>query len=467
MMHLAKLRRRLLHITRMSDEEIYFDEDGGDDGADDGVENAEEDEMQTTQEGPDGKYRAAKEVIGFDDNNAVQLLYDVYNDTEADPNLRGKAICRAGLVLSQHDDTEQLIQAVELILACCHAGMIRPDKCEAVIRDMLGNVMRSEDVVTQFLAVATEKSKENSQLDLFLDLKLRQCEMMLKYADYGKAREYLSEAEHFCPIPPDPNDPAMCRAAVRLLIVRIELADVDNDEEAMFSNFNEAMHISRTNLNPRQLAVFTQIEGYQMLNANDVKGARAKFFEAFRLFNDAGSDKRVKCLPYCALAAMLSLEDVNLFMAPEVREFGGHPVVAPLAQLMQAYEQVDIVAFNDRFDSATKVFNSEFYTNRLHEVRLYVLSKAIRKVSQKFSRVQMSYIAESLHSPISEVRDLVYEMIVNGEMNALVDSQTDLITMKQPRPPSIYMDGAAELLRSVRELVNKVEQETKIRINFT
>ena len=454
----------IVYNTSMSSEEdIYLDSNDGSGDVEAGDDDNDFAETQENEEEgtPAVKYRLAKESIGFDDNHAIELLYDVYNDQNAPDILKGKAIRRAGLVLSQHDDIEAIVQVVELIIACFEADMISEGKCEDTIREMLGNVMRSEEFLRQFLDVATEKANKSTQISLYLDLRLRQCELMMKYAEYESARTYISEVEKFCPIPPDPNDFAMCRYAVRLLILRIELADLEGDETEVFKNYELAVRIGHNCLMPVQEAMLKHIEGYRLFKEKDVKSARAKFFEAFRDFNEAGSDKRVKSLAYCALAAMAAHEDVNLFMAPEVKEFACHPVVAPLAQLMHAYHQADIIEFSDRLESAEKVFNSEFCSSLLREVRKFVLSKAVKIFCQKYAHVDMSYVAQSLQSSNEEIKEVVFELILSGELNGLVDSSTMEITLKKPRKPSVYLQGTSQLLQSLRLIVEDIVKMTK------
>lgn len=452
----------------MSDDEVTFGDAGDEYGEVDGQDEFDATPADEGAEGdtstPEGKYRAAKDYIGFDDMNAVCLFYDIYNDEEASLDLRMRALRRAAVVLSQHDDVEQIIQAVDLIFACYECQWLDGEKCKQTIREMLSNVVRSEEGLTQFLERACEKVDKVTQTDLFLDLKLRQSELMMKYADYEKAAEYLKEAEQFCPLPPDPNDPVMCRCAIRILILKIEFADMENNEEAMFDYYAQASEIPKQTLSTRQNAVLMQLEGLKAFKRRDFRTARSKFFDAFTAFNEMGSDKRVKCLPYCSLAAMLSHEAVSIFMAPEVMSFSNHPVVAPVSQLNDAYRSADIVLFNERVPAAQQVFKSPFYNELIDEVRHYVLAGALQKYCPNFSRVHLSFVAKELKSKESEVVAIVYNLIVCGKLHGLVDPSESLLIMQKPHVKSPYMENLDYLLDGLERIVDKMHHRVSLKI---
>ena len=450
----------------MSDEDVTFGD--GDEGFDANAGDYEAGEftpemdpaLAADDSTPEGKYRSAKDYIGFDDMQAVCMFYDVYNDESAEVPLRMRALQRAAVVLAQHDDVDQIMQALELVFACHECQWLESVKCQQTIQEMLANVVRSEELYTQFLEKAAERVDRNTQIHLFLDLKLRQCEMMMKNADYDKAREYMTEAEQFCPLPPDSSDASMCHSAIRLLILKIEFADFEGNEDAMFDYYAQAQAIPKQSLAPRQTAVLTQIEGLQAFGKRDFRTARAKFYDAFTAFNELGSDKRIKCLPYCSLASMLLHEVVSIFMAPEVMNFKNHPVVAPLAQLNEAYQRSDIVLFNSRIPSAQKVFKSPFYDGLIDEVRRYVLSGAVKNFCPTFNRVSLSYIAKELESPEPEVTQTCYNLILRGSLNGLVDPSSNMYIKKKPFVPSPYLANTNELLARLEALVRKSEKNT-------
>jgi hypothetical protein len=454
----------------MSDQDIYFDDDGDADAAQAGGEGAADDgagEEAAEDCSPEGRYESAHELLGFDDDQAIQLLYALYNDAEVPAPLRSKALRRAAVAISRRDDVDQIIQTLDHVFDAYDAEILTDAHYTKTIHAMVLNLRHSDEGLGRFLEHATEKINRNALVTLYIDLRLQQCELMLKFADYDGVREYLRETDQFCPIPPPPDDREICRAAIRLLIVRIELADVEHDEDLMFSYYEQAMSIPKSSLSARQSATLTHIDGIRALRDGDYATASIKFYEAFQTFNEMGLDRRIRCLPYVALASMLAHDRVNKFLAPEVMNFVHHPLVAPLAQLRDAYQTFDIVLFNRRLDPARKVFtsNPEFYSGLLDQVRLYVLAGALKQFCRKYRRVEAAFVAAQLASPEDEVRRLALDLILADELNALLDPDTDLIYMVRPTNPSPYLAGVETELFGMENTVAVINRKTRLRVN--
>jgi COP9 signalosome complex subunit 2 len=457
----------------MSDQDIYFDDEGDADACGAGGEGAASNigaegafpPAVTDENDPLYRYQSARDLIGFDDDQAIQLLYALYNDGDVEDALRSKSLRRAAVTVASHADADQIIETLEHVLAAQEAGIITDVQCSKTVRKMADSLRGRDEPLTRFLEHATERVNRHTQISVYIDLRLQQCDLMLKFADYDHAREYLRETDQFCPIPPPLTDPEMCRAAIRLLIVKIELADVERDEDETLAHYAKAMLIPRSTLTPRQEAVLTHIEGIKAFRDGDYGLARTKFYEAFKVFNEMGLDKRIRCLPFCALAAMLVHEQVSIFLAPEVVNFVQHPLVAPLAQLTDAYQDLDIVLFNRRLGSAIKSFwaNQDFYAGLLGQVRLFVVAGAIQKFCRKYKRVETGFVAAQLETPIDEVRQIVLNMILDGKLRALIEPRTDLIYMQPQRTPSRYLANVDSQLAGIERLISFVNNSTRIR----
>jgi hypothetical protein len=111
--------------------------------------------------------------------------------------------------------------------------------------------------------VQSENPDRHACVNLFLDLTLRQVELDLRFADFANIKKLTSEALQFCPIHPDPKSPFLCRSAVRLFILQIEVADHARREAEMFGRFAKLHEIPKASLNPRPQATLTRLEGIQ------------------------------------------------------------------------------------------------------------------------------------------------------------------------------------------------------------
>ncbi|PIC55781.1 hypothetical protein B9Z55_000911 [Caenorhabditis nigoni] len=73
--------------------------------------------------------------------------------------------------------------------------------------------------------------------------------------------------------------------------------------------------------------------------------AHTDFFEAFKNYDESGSARRTTCLKYLVLANILIKSDINPFDSQEAKPFKNEPEMIAMTQMVQAYQDNDIQAF--------------------------------------------------------------------------------------------------------------------------
>jgi COP9 signalosome complex subunit 2 len=441
-----------------SDEDIYFDEpvdDGegavyaiGENAAEGGVP-AEEDNS------PQGRYARGKEQIGFENSYALTVLTELFNDTEVEAELRAKALCR----LSQLRPPEDILETVGDVFKANSDGLLSQPRLEKTLNGIATAIIHSEAAQKDFFKAVSDKIDRTSSVHLFLDFKLRQAELYLRFADYSAISEFITDALQFCPMPPDRNNAFMCRCAIRILILQIEVADHNGREDRMFDYYARAQEIPVSSLTPRQQATLTRLEGMRHLHLRNFAQARTCFWDSFKIFNEAGVDKRLHCLQYCALAALCAHEQVSVFFSPEANPLATHPITAPIAQLWDAYLKADIVEFNSRLDSARKSLqNDARYAKMLDEVRIYVLERNLKSYCLNFEVLDVKYAAKELTTDAQELEKIVEQLIIRGELQALIDGETRYIWMKPPIVKSPYLQNIELVVEGLERIVGEIEK---------
>lgn len=453
----------------MSEEEdIFFcaeDDDDGNNNMEDieyqeADRNLEEEVLNT----PENKYKMGKEQLGFDDLYAIDVFYDVFCDQRSSQELQAKAIKKAAITLSQHDDFPRVLNSLTDVFDAHLDGILSDELCTKIVKAMMNNLIRSESALTDFLELATERVNKSTQSPLFVELKLKQAELALKRADYDKVQEILSEVEQtYVCIPPDPKDILMCYNALNILILKIQLIEASTkSEEEMINCYELCKQIQNVSLTEIQKAVMIYIEGLQALHKiRDFKQAKQKFESAFKLFDEAANDRRLDCLPFLALSIMCSHEDSMFFDDNQIAPYLTHPIVAPLKQLFDAYRKPNYLTFIDLLDSAKQVFlqkisPANYYCSLLDEIRLFVLRNHIAIFCSPYKRIQIKFISEKLKCDKDEAQNLIFELIITRKMHALVDLENEMVIMKEQVPKSQYLEGVSVLISSMETLVDQM-----------
>lgn len=447
-----------------------------DDNENDEQEGGEFDQEEGEQEGvdsngtPEEKYQKAKELLGFEDYEAIDLFYDIYCDPSASLTIKGKSLKRAAVTLSQTDDYERIIGALTDVFAAYADGIISSDFCSKIVRKMMPNV-RNEDALSNFLCTAAENIDKNNQIQLFIDVKLRQAELSLKKSEFEEARQELSDVEQYVGTSHENIDKQMLNSLIRVLFLKIEIEEVfSKDEDAIFDYYKSLMDID-PNMSfglDRQKAVLKKIEGQKALYNRDFTQAVELFHEAFKLFDSAGSDKKIDCLPFLALSVMCTkqLNDIS-FSDPQITPYLNHPIVVPLRQLLDTFNTSKYAKFAYLLDSAKKVFiqkiqNASYYCNLLDEVRIFVLRNNIKIFCPSYKKIELVFLSKELKCQMEEARDLVIDLINNDEIHGNVDIDTNLLILQKIVNESPYLKNVQEMLNALKNTVKKQLKTKKI-----
>jgi COP9 signalosome complex subunit 2 len=81
------------------------------------------------------------------------------------------------------------------------------------------------------------------------------------------------------------------------------------------------------------------------LREQEFEKAHTDFFEAFKNYDESGSPRRTTCLKYLVLANMLMKSAINPFDSQEAKPYKNDPEILAITNLVNAYQNNDINAF--------------------------------------------------------------------------------------------------------------------------
>ena len=464
----------------MSDEEVYLDDD-----SDEEVGGEEEDQIiEQIDDSPEGIYEQAKGNVGFQNELAVKLFQEVINSDEADAHLKAKASYRCLPLLASSDDLETLKSTFKFFYDQVNANEINENHFTATMDSIFVNILHSEPVVRNFLAYAITILDPNkpSHQNIALDARLRLIEVEIKYANYPLVDQLIPDTAAFIPDVPDPNDAALVRLAGRLMIIQIEMALMRNQDDVIDDLYNKVLLLQNVSWTPKQQAVLKFVMGKNYMKERNFSQAKATFAEAFKGFNETGSDRRTEVLAYWTLAVMLCHDQADIFASGEVLQFKVHPLVAPLHQLHECYMKNDIVGFKLKLDEAKKIFHSPYYDQLLSEVEHYVLKNSLALFCANYTSIELTYLAKRvmgeseiqefnklpadqqktvLQNRVQEVKDLVIELILARRLDATIDLVNGVIVTHQTKE-SLFLDSVTPLIDVMDKLSLQFLERSKI-----
>ena len=117
------------------------------------------------------------------------------------------------------------------------------------------------------------------------------------------------------------------------------------DNKRLRATYEQAMKVKSAIPHPLIMGVIHECGGKMHMQERDWESASKCLFDAFKNYDEAGNQKRIQCLKYLILGKMLSLEDANIFEAPEVKPYKQDPEITAMNDLMMAYQRNEIKNF--------------------------------------------------------------------------------------------------------------------------
>lgn len=81
------------------------------------------------------------------------------------------------------------------------------------------------------------------------------------------------------------------------------------------------------------------------LRQGEFDKAHTDFFEAFKNYDESGSQRRISCLKYFVLTNMLMKSAINPFDSQETNPFRNEPEIVAMTHLVNAYQDNDLERF--------------------------------------------------------------------------------------------------------------------------
>lgn len=204
----------------------------------------------------------------------------------------------------------------------------------------------------------------------------------------------------------------------------------------MQDTYDAAMRIKNAIPHPRTMGMIRESGGKMHMaestshaHAENWEAAQVDFFQAFRNYDEAGSQLRIQVLKYLVLAHMLMGSDVNPFDSQETKPYRDDPNIVAMTSLVDAYQRRDVQgaerivrgtchAHPDNHATLTDDdFIREFIADVLTELRIQYLIGAVRP----YGSIRLSALADMLQLAEERVTSLVLMLTLDGRIRGRID----------------------------------------------
>ncbi|PIA17147.1 PCI-domain-containing protein [Coemansia reversa NRRL 1564] len=412
----------------MSDEDFMLEDE------DFGFE-YEEEEGSEEENGIENKYYNAKAQRGDFATAKSEFEQLMKEDQQAGSSDWGfKATKQIIKLCLRERKLEEVLQFYDKMLEYVRSSLVARNYAEKSINNMLERVsVSTNDAFSrEFYQRTLDLLKGSSSDRLWLRTSLRLANILLDQKEYAELRELLIKLKRSCE---DKDGHLIMERGTQLLEVNsifLHMYEEQGNSKKLKETYLQCEAVTSAVPHPRIMGYIHKCGGKIHMSERNWAKAQACFFEAFRQYNEAGTDDRVNALKYVLLASMLSESEVNPLSSPEAKAHENDPTIKTITKLVSAYEKRDVHAFEEITKSnETAIAEDSFIVDYISDLRRIFLIQVLEGVAIPYTRVRIKTLAERLCTDVSETEQLLIALILDKRLNASIDQENGVLLMQQ------------------------------------
>jgi len=402
------------------DEDYEFDYEDSDQDQDDGQVDMENEYYTAKGNLQDGKLKEALE--GF------QKVLNMQSDSKGEWGFKAlKQMVKALFRQARYDEMMKRYQ--ELL---DYLQVVTKNQSEKVMTKLVDSVSGSPDMdfLERFYdtTLAALKSSQNERLWFKTNMKL--AKLWFDKHEFHRLQRILRELHKSCTTEGGQDDQKKGTQLLELYSLEIQMHTEKKDNKRLRATYEQAMKVKSAIPHPLIMGVIHECGGKMHMQERDWESASKCLFDAFKNYDEAGNQKRIQCLKYLILGKMLSLEDANIFEAPEVKPYKQDPEITAMNDLMMAYQRNEIKNFEQILkQNQKKIMEDTFIRNYIQDLLKNIRTQVLVKTIKPYTRIKIPSIAAELNIPEADVEALLVSLILDRKIEGRIDQVNDLLIL--------------------------------------
>jgi len=407
------------------DEFCDFDDDGEDN-------NSDPVEMEETGE---NLYYKAKSIEEDSADEASKILRRVVELEEQERSEYGFKALKKLVKMTVRGDIQgtdpDIIRDFKSMLK--YSDMVSINMMEKGINAILDRVVATKklDLMVELAQLSAECFQQNSNERAWFRVNLKVAQMMYEAGELQNLPARLTSLVTWCELAPGVNNPKKESFLLEVLALQMQCAmsGAMTGPNGLRRLVSRASTIQSAIPHPRTLGTLHECTGKVMLFEHKWSNAKQEFFDAFRNYDESGSPRRVMCLRYITLAALLENTNISPFESPETKSLVSHEEIVPVVELWNAFEKYDV----DKFNSAVKkaYAGDNFALQFIPTVVRCFQYQKISDIVKAYSKVKITFIADQLKIDVDECEAIIVEFIIDGRLDGTIDQINKVLLMKE------------------------------------
>ncbi|KAI8926945.1 PCI domain-containing protein [Entophlyctis helioformis] len=416
----------------MSDfEEDFMAEDGDEDfGFEFEDDNEDDDEPDVDLE---NKYYNAKGHKEDSPETALKEFRAVVDAEEEKGDWGFKALKQMVKLEFAMGDHKAALRDYKELLTYTRSAITR-NYSEKSINSIIDNISTSQDMafLEDFYAVTLKYLEESKNDRLWTKTNLKLAKLWLDRQEYSRLTKIIRQLHHSCQNDDGTDDQRKGTLLLEIFALEIQMYTETKDNKKLKAVYQQCLQVKSAIPHPRIMGIIRECGGKMHMSESEWEKAQTDFFEAFKSYDEAGSQQRIQCLKYLVLANMLMESQINPFDSQETKPYAGDKQIVPMTNLVNAFQRKEINEFErilrtNRSTIMDDPFIRTYIDNVLKNIRLQVLVKLLRP----YTRIEISFISTQLNVAAAEVEELLVTLILDNRIAGKIDQINQRVELDQ------------------------------------
>ena len=198
---------------------------------------------------------------------------------------------------------------------------------EKVLNSILDDIGTNEDMgfLQEFYETTLKKLEEAKNERLWFKANLKLCALLFDAKEFPQMQLILRELHKSCQNEDGTLDQRKGTQLLEVYSIEIQMYTAQKNTKKLKDLYVKALQVTSAIPHPRISGVIRECGGKMYMTERQWELAATDFFEAFKSYDEAGSERRVQCLKYLVLANMLMESAVD----PLTRRRSNHTETIP------------------------------------------------------------------------------------------------------------------------------------------
>lgn len=198
------------------------------------------------------------------------------------------------------------------------------------------------------------------------------------------------------------------------------------------ATYDATLQVKSAIPHPRIMGVIRECGGKMHMAEKNWTAAQVDFFQAFLMYDEAGSPQRISVLKYLVLSHMLMGSEIDPFDSQETKPYKNDPQIVAMTNLVGAYQRREVhEAERILRENKATIMEDSFIRAYIDDVLKGLRTQYLIDLIKPYTRMELSFLSRQLNISTKMVEELLMSLILDGTISGRIDGLNQRLELKK------------------------------------